>query len=1058
MSDEETRERAWPYTPPTRTPRGLGPYDPSWLKENLRKQDWQAYVDGYSMAPAPLADHIQVLLEDLTAGRLPETDDAERQAVLSILSNTVLTHFWVDRHGLAFALDATLRRRLLIEERQWQNGGSQYFVRYRSSADGAARYDYEATWWQSLGTVAAEATDAEYTTFRAACEQARAHAPIEVRVQIGSYLPWEHDWHVADSADAAAAGLHGVEVHACRASTDPNLVIPTVNRHLDAGRTDLLLHGCEVAGALGAPGLPLLARIVGTSNDQYVLETAVRAVIQIDHRDGDNVLARGIEKKHCRSLCRGGLLAHPTRAIEALADSGSRIETSEGVALLMYLRRRHPGELANPAVNPPDAPVDSIPKVLSDPPWRGKRSRPETAVVEGLQIVARPAGVVWEPGERNALRREIQSADWWRKQVADNEITLSTIPTHCPDADLLAIWNDPSKIKISRQAKRFIPFTLLKILARTDLAGLPGFLDYGRQHSSKGVFEVLAKIRDPRIAPLMAHAHFSAKAAGKTARSWMTAYPEETAIGLIPAAVGPAGTEREAAASALRFLTHGHRDAVRAAALEYGVSAIIESVTADALYELPKKVKKLPDFWSASSVTRPLLAGRTHALPEPAVTALAEMLSFTDLAFPYAGIELVRQACDPQSLAEFSWDLFQLWRAVGAPSKHGWAMAALGHFGDDEVARKLAALIRKWPGEGGHKRALKGLDILAAIGTDIALMHLHGISLKLKFKALKKAAGAKIAQVAEDRGFTPEELADRLVPDLDLDNAGSMVLDFGPRTFTVGFDESLQPVVRDASGKRLKRLPKPGASDDAELAKGATSRWKALRKNAKALSRDQILRFEQAMCTRRRWDVATWRTFMLEHPFLIHVVRRLIWATYVDGEVTATFRVGEDRTFTDARDEACPLADDAQIGIPHVLELDADILDSWGEILGNYEILQPFAQLGRDTYAPTDAERRTNLLGRVKGVTVPVGKVIGLDRRGWRHGEPQDAGWVYWYDKVLPGGNQASLALESGVNIGTLADSGDQQLGDVELQAGNFGDLDPILFSELARELDHLAT
>ncbi|MGQ7116348.1 hypothetical protein ACUOFC_68140, partial [Escherichia sp. TWPC-MK] len=45
--------------------------------------------------------------------------------------------------------------------------------------------------------------------------------------------------------------------------------------------------------------------------------------------------------------------------------------------------------------------------------------------------------------------------------------------------------------------------------------------------------------------------------------------------------------------------------------------------------------------------------------------------------------------------------------------------------------------------------ATVGLDILAAIGSDIALMQLNGIAQKLKFKALQERAKEKIADIAE---------------------------------------------------------------------------------------------------------------------------------------------------------------------------------------------------------------------------------------------------------------------------------------------------------------------
>lgn len=84
--------------------------------------------------------------------------------------------------------------------------------------------------------------------------------------------------------------------------------------------------------------------------------------------------------------------------------------------------------------------------------------------------------------------------------------------------------------------------------------------------------------------------------------------------------------------------------------------------------------------------------------------------------------------------------------------------------------------------------------------------------------------------VAENRGLTMAELEDRTAPDLGLDSSGSLTLDFGPRQFTVGFDETLKPVVRDANGKVLKDLPKPNQSDDKTLATDAVNLFKQLKK------------------------------------------------------------------------------------------------------------------------------------------------------------------------------------------------------------------------------------
>src|SRR6185312_3551948 len=143
-----------------------------------------------------------------------------------------------------------------------------------------------------------------------------------------------------------------------------------------------------------------------------------------------------------------------------------------------------------------------------------------------------------------------------------------------------------------------------------------------------------------------------------------------------------------------------------------------------------------------------------------------------------------------------------------------WALLAIGHLGGDGSALKLTPLLRAWPGESQHQRAVSGLECLRAIGSDTALMQLNGIAQKLKFQGLKKKAQEFMEAIATDRGMSRTQLEDRIVPDLDLDERGTRIFDFGSRQFTVVLDADLKPVVRDESGKLKSDLPKPGAKDD----------------------------------------------------------------------------------------------------------------------------------------------------------------------------------------------------------------------------------------------------
>jgi len=279
----------------------------------------------------------------------------------------------------------------------------------------------------------------------------------------------------------------------------------------------------------------------------------------------------------------------------------------------------------------------------------------------------------------------------------------------------------------------------------------------------------------------------------------------------------------------------------------------------------------------------------------------------------------------------------------------------------------------------------------------------------------------------------------------------------------VGFDEQLRPFVKDAEGSRLKDLPKPGKSDDAAKAEAAARAWKQLKKDAKTAASQQILRLELAMCGQRRFPAEDFQALFVDHPLVFHVVRRLVWATYDNqNAVAATFRVAEDRTFADADDNAWALPAGATVGVPHPLEL-ATATGRWSRVFADYEIVQPFAQLGRPTYLPNEDEQNP-ILDRVKGVKVPTGKVLGLEQRRWRRGDPQDAGVVCWMEKQLAD-HVVYLALDPGIYAGMLSEFPEQTLGSCTLDEDGYGsrtpshrfsELSPIEFSELIGDLEHL--
>jgi hypothetical protein len=759
----------------------------------------------------------------------------------------------------------------------------------------------------------------------------------------------------------------------------------------------------------------------------------------------------------------------------------------------------------------PEAPPDALPELLRNPPWT-RKDRPKPVPDLDIAPLEEADAMVWPAGLREQWLRNDPSprmANWYaREQERNPALTvekfaleqllvlghaherilaggpmepgdLAPIPWNgispsrlflLPDPLRPRLWNSlPPSLWSTVSWEKFFNLSsaLPALMARHGLSCLPGLATFAAARPEEGLAFALP-FRAARLAPIAARAFRHLKRTRPHAMAWLRAHPETAAVGLIPLAFGKDKADRDNARHTLRWLvTQGFESAVRQAGDRYGAAAagaVDLLLKADPVLVVPARMPMLPDFFEWFSFHRPRLKSG-GALPLAAAEHLGRMLTISKLDDPYAGLETVKAACTAESLARFAWDGFEAWLGAGAPGKEGWAYTALGLLGDDETARRLAPKIREWPTEGAYARAVLGLDILAAIGTDMALMHLDGIARKVKSRPLQNKAREKILQIAEARELTPEQLADRLIPDLGLDERGTALLDFGPRRFTVGFDETLTPHVRDEAGARLKGLPKPNKHDDAERASAAVERLKAIKQGAKAVASLQIFRLEQAMGERRRWTSEEFRRLFLDHPVMRHLARRLVWGVYRDGQLADAFRVAEDLTLADRHDGFYELPADAAVGLVHALELPDGLSRDFGQIFGDYEILQPFKQLGRETYALTDEERRTGRIQRFRDRKFATGAVLGLANRGWARGEVDDYRLLSLV-KRLPEELDAELYLDPGTFLGNPAEYPEQTIYDIVVRRpgttdddrlAGLADVDPIVVSEIIRDADLLA-
>ncbi|KAF3885660.1 DUF4132 domain-containing protein [Tolypothrix bouteillei] len=530
-------------------------------------------------------------------------------------------------------------------------------------------------------------------------------------------------------------------------------------------------------------------------------------------------------------------------------------------------------------------------------------------------------------------------------------------------------------------------------------------------------------IKAPEAAPYMLELWLSLKTP-QLARQWLEDNPVEAIVGLIPVAAGnvhpPINVKpSEMSRGALDFLKSMKRkgfDSIIQAALERESPEIAERIrvkifnSEDLSYipfdshNTPKwltlQVNEFRKFNSTKVCTwvapadLPLLIVEENSLNTEQVAMCLFALKQSTLDSPHPLIPNLKKHCNQHSLDAFAWSLFQRWLTEGAPSKEKWAMAALGLLGSDSIALKLTPLIRQYPAENQHLRAVFGLECLRAIGSDTALMQIHGIAQKVKYQGLKKRANECLQAIARERKLTKEQLEDRIIPDLGLDARGQRVFDFGARQFQFILGDDLKPRVRDEKGKLSTNLPKPGAKDNPELAHQAIADWKLLKKQIEQVVKIQSLRLEKAMIVERHWQWLEFESLLVRHPLMTNLVQRLVWGGYnSSGEMLGTFRVAEDQTYANESDEEFIPEGMMTVVVVHPLKLTDSERAAWTQAFSDYEIIPPFPQINREIYTLQPQESQEKEITRFKDILIP-GLTLArkMEHLGWVRGRLHDHG------------------------------------------------------------------
>jgi hypothetical protein len=333
------------------------------------------------------------------------------------------------------------------------------------------------------------------------------------------------------------------------------------------------------------------------------------------------------------------------------------------------------------------------------------------------------------------------------------------------------------------------------------------------------------------------------------------------------------------------------------------------------------------------------------------------------------------------------------------------------------------ALVRRYLKDHGNKvnqsKAL--LTALARNPSPAAIQVVLAAANRLKQKTVQALAKELIDGIAEQRGWSADELADRTIPSAGFDDAGEMELDCGEgRPFRAVYRGDGRIDLLNPDGKVVKALPGPRGEADKEAVAESKKALANARKEVKQVEAMQRQRLYEAMCVERTWAPETWATCLHRHPIVGRLCQRLVWlALDGEGRALASFRALEDGTLSSNADDTVQLSGAAAVKLAHQALLPPADAEAWVEHLQDYEVEPLFPQFGKALLGATGEAKEATAIEDRKGWMIDSFKLQSATAKlGYERGEVYDGGGFSEYVKRFDGVGLRAVIEFSGSYIG----------------------------------------
>lgn len=345
-------------------------------------------------------------------------------------------------------------------------------------------------------------------------------------------------------------------------------------------------------------------------------------------------------------------------------------------------------------------------------------------------------------------------------------------------------------------------------------------------------------------------------------------------------------------------------------------------------------------------------------------------------------------------------ELLRYWLSEGAEANRRTILLPYCLYASEEQIFQLVPVVRSWMKTNRKQLALFALKALGLRASAAALIVLNDWSELSHNRTYRRAAWEAFRQVADDRGLTTEELADRIIPSFGFNPEGEKMVDYGTRTFRVTLLPDFSVSVFDyEKNMERKSLPVPLKTENRELIESYRKESEDAKKLIKRQTHVQAKRMENVIKNGRTWPKNAWLATFIENPVMRYMTNGLVWGIYKDGKLQQSFRPVDHATFIMAEAEAFALPDDADIALVHPIDLTDETLAQWKKQLEKEKIAPFVSQLDLPVFRLGAADKSEDAITRYSGKPIQfayVSKYESIDVSARLENDT-----LYLADKVL---------------------------------------------------------